>query len=235
VSRASRWLGIEVPDAFVQRKGGFMAWPVLEYTRALSASPDDVLDALAAETAALGPAAEMQIPPEQGALLTMLTALSGGTRAIEIGTFTGYSSICIARGLGPGGRLVCLDRDDAWTAVARKYWAAAGLTDRIELRLGPAAESLAALPEEPVFDLAFVDADKASYAAYYELLLPRIRPGGLIVVDNVFQYGQVLRDRPGSPDAVAMRAFNESLAADPRIELVVLPIADGVAIARRLP
>ncbi|WP_018638186.1 O-methyltransferase [Parafrankia elaeagni] len=218
-------------------KSGFLPPALRGYLVAHGSPPDDILVDLAAETAALGDAGRMQIPAEQGALLTILTAALAPSRAIEIGTFTGYSSLCTARGLPPGGRLLCLDVNDEWTSVARRYWERAGVSDRVELRLGPAAESLAALPEEPTFDLAFIDADKQSYPAYFELLLPRMNTNGLIIVDNVLQSGRVLdeEDAEDSPNVLAIRGFNAALAVDARVQVVVLPVADGLTIARKLP
>jgi caffeoyl-CoA O-methyltransferase len=197
--------------------------------------PDQVLTDLAAETATLGPSAGMQVPAEEGALLTLLTSAVGARQAVEVGTFTGYSALCIARALPADGRLLCLDVSDEWTSIARRYWERAGVADRVELRLGPAADTLAALPPDPVFDIAFIDADKTSYPAYYELLLPRLRPGGLLVVDNVLLNGSVLAMGARHPNTLAMRAFNTALAADPRVRVVMLPLADGVTIAQKLP
>ncbi len=196
---------------------------------------DAVLADLVAETRDLGAVAGMQVAPEQGALLTLLTRLVGATRAVEVGTFTGYSSICIARGLADGGRLVCLDVSARWTAIARRAWAAAGLEDRIELRLGPAEETLAALPAEPDLDLAFVDADKVGYAAYYEALVPRLRPGGLLLVDNTLWGGSAAAPARDDDDAdtAAVKAFNDTVVADARVESVLLPVADGLTLARR--
>ncbi|MCS6916006.1 MAG: class I SAM-dependent methyltransferase [Myxococcales bacterium] len=194
---------------------------------------DPLLDELAAETSALGEVSAMQIAPEQGALLTLLARLMGATRALEIGTFTGYSSLCIARGLREGGQLLTCDVSAEWTAMARRYWQRAGLADRIELRLGPALETLAALPMEPVFDLAFIDADKISYPAYYEAVLPRLRPGGLLLVDNVLWSGRVATQDATDPATQALRHTNARIAADPRVEAVMLPIADGLTLARR--
>ncbi|ABW11352.1 O-methyltransferase family 3 [Parafrankia sp. EAN1pec] len=216
-------------------KSGFLARPLYAYLMAHGSPPDAVLSDLAAETAALGSVARMQIPAEQGSLLTILTAALAPSRAIEIGTFTGYSALSIARGLPAGGRLLCLDVSEQWTSVARRYWERAGVSDRIELRLGPAADSLAALPAEPVFELAFIDADKTSYPTYYELLLPRMKPNGLIIVDNVLQSGRVLDADVTEPSAVAVRAFNRMVADDPRVQVVMLPVADGLTIARKLP
>jgi len=210
-------------------------WPGMRsYLTAHTQRPDGLLTDLEAETAALGGAAGMQVPAEEGALLTLLTSAVGARQAIEVGTFTGYSALCIARALPPGGRLVCLDVSEKWTSIARRYWERAGVDDRVELRLGPAADTLAELPERPEFDIAFIDADKTSYPAYYELLLPRLRPGGLLVVDNVLLDGSVLGRGSRHPNAVAMRAFNAALAADPRVRVVMLPLADGITIAQKL-
>jgi caffeoyl-CoA O-methyltransferase len=152
--------------------------------------------------------------------------------AVEVGTFTGLSSIAIARGLPADGRLICCDVSAEFTAVAERYWARAGLADRIELRLGPAADTLAALPAEPWLDLAFIDADKTGYPTYWELLVPRMRPGGLIVVDNVLRHGQVIA--PVDAEAHAIVAFNQQVLADPRTDAVMIPVADGLTLARRL-
>jgi caffeoyl-CoA O-methyltransferase len=196
--------------------------------------PDDVLQDLAAETvAALGGAAIMQIAPEQGVLLGMLVRLSGATRAVEVGTFTGYSALCIARALGDGGRLLCCDVNEEWTAMARRYWERGGVADRIDLRIGPALDTLRDLPTKPSFDLAFIDADKASYAAYYEELLPRLRRGGLLAVDNTLWSGRILDPEAQDPDTVAIRAFNDRVASDERVTTVLLPIADGLTLVQK--
>jgi caffeoyl-CoA O-methyltransferase len=196
--------------------------------------PDDVLQDLAAETvAALGGAAIMQIAPEQGVLLGMLVRLSGATRAVEVGTFTGYSALCIARALGDGGRLLCCDVNEEWTAMARRYWERGGVADRIDLRIGPALDTLRDLPTEPSFDLAFIDADKASYAAYYEELLPRLRRGGLLAVDNTLWSGRILDPEAQDPDTCAIRAFNDRVASDERVTTVLLPIADGLTLVQK--
>jgi caffeoyl-CoA O-methyltransferase len=195
---------------------------------------DEPLRALIEETSALGDGvAEMQIAPEQGAFLTLLTAAIGAQRAIEVGTFTGYSAICIARGLPESGRLLCLDVNAEWTAIARRYWQAAGVAERIELHLAPAAETLRALPAEPDFDLAFIDADKEGYATYFEELLSRIRPGGVILVDNVLWSGEVVKESASDETVKIIRAFNDQVAADPRVDSTILPIADGLTFARK--
>ena len=155
------------------------------YLTAHSSPPDAVLRELANETVELFPTEMgLAIAPEQGTLMTLLTQLTGAVSAIEIGTFTGYSSICIARGLAAGGRLLCCDISEEWTSVARKYWEKAGLSDRIELRLGPAIDTLRSLPDEEMFDLAFIDADKGGYVDYYEAILPKLAPRGVIAADN---------------------------------------------------
>ncbi len=203
------------------------------YAAAHSKQPDEVLKALSTETLGTGRAAGMQIGPDQGALLTMLAQLVEARFAVEVGTFTGYSSICIARGLEPDGRLLCCDVSEEWTSMARRYWERAGLADRIELRLAPAAETLAALPREPHVDIAFIDADKGGYITYWEELVPRMRPGGLIAVDNVLWSGRVVDSSGNDADTVAIRAFNDHAAADARMNVVVLPVGDGVTLARR--
>ncbi|HMA46863.1 MAG TPA: O-methyltransferase [Frankiaceae bacterium] len=203
------------------------------YLLAHSTPPDPLLADLAEQTRALGDVGRMQITPEQGTFLTLLTASLGARRAVEVGTFTGYSSVCIARGLAPDGHLLCCDVSEEWTSLARRYWARAGLADRVELRLGPAADTLASLPEEPVVDLAFLDANKPGYRAYYELLLPRLRPGGLLLADNVLQHGRVLDPDDHAESTEAIRAFNDRVAADDRVDVVVLPIADGLTLARK--
>ncbi len=194
---------------------------------------DDVQRDLIAATAELGAVAGMQIAPEQGAFMTLLTRLVGVRRAVEVGTFTGYSALCIARGLVPGGRLLCCDVHEGWTAIARRAWARAGLDDRIELRLAPAIETLRALPVDEAIDLAFIDADKQSYGAYYEELVVRLRPGGLLLADNVLWGGAVVDPTATDADVRAIREFNDRVTADPRVEAVLLPVADGLTVARK--
>jgi caffeoyl-CoA O-methyltransferase len=197
-------------------------------------APDPVLERLAKRTGEVaGPRARMQIAPEQGAFMTLLTRLTGARDAIEIGTFTGYSAICIARGLPEGGSLLCLDVSEEWTAVAREAWAEDGIEDRIELRLGPATETLAAIPPGGQFDLAFIDADKTGYEAYVELLHPRLRKGGLLLVDNVLWGGSVIDPERQDEDTQAIRAFNTARANDERWDRVMLPISDGLTLLRK--
>lgn len=203
------------------------------YVVAHSRGEDAVLQALASETQERFPdEARMQIAPEQGALLTLLARLVRARFAVEVGTFTGYSAICLARGLADGGRLVCFDNNEEWTNVAARYWERAGVAGRIELRLGDAHETLASLAGEPPVDLAFIDADKPGYPAYYESVLGRLADGGLIVVDNVLAGGRVLD--PGDDENVrAITAFNTALAEDDRVDVVLLPVADGISLITR--
>jgi caffeoyl-CoA O-methyltransferase len=175
----------------------------------------------------------LQIPPEQGTLMTLLTQLAGARSAIEIGTFTGYSSICLARGLAAGGRLLCCDISEEWTSVARKYWEKAGLADTMELRLGPALDTLRALPADAMFDLAFIDADKTGYLGYWNEVVPRVRPGGTILIDNTFSHGRVIDAGNDSPVVIAVRDFNDHAAADDRVSVVMIPIGDGLTLARK--
>jgi predicted O-methyltransferase YrrM len=196
-----------------------------------SSPPDPVLHELSRETAARYPQqAHMQVDPVQGSLLTVLTRAVKARLAIEIGTFTGYSSICIARGLAPDGKLICCDISEEWTSVAAKYWDKAGLDGRIDLRLGPALDTLGSFPEKPMFDLAFIDGDKDGYLAYWQELVPRMRPGGLLLVDNAFWDGEVVGfTRAGR--VMYIREFNDLAAADPRVDLAMTPVADGLLIA----
>ena len=206
-----------------------------EYMVAHSTQPDEVLRDLADETLRrFGDAAVMQIGPEQGRFMTLLAELTGARNAIEVGTFTGYSSICVARGLADDGKLLCCDVSDEWTSVARKYWQRAGLTGKIELRIGPAAQTLAALPDGTTFDFAFIDADKTGYVRYWDLIVPMTRPGGVILVDNTLSNGRVVDLAEQGDSVVGIRQFNDHAMADPRVELVLLPIGDGLTLARKL-
>ncbi|MGY1594760.1 O-methyltransferase [Geodermatophilus sp. SYSU D00965] len=206
-----------------------------DYVRASSEPPDDVAADLLAETATLADRGEVpptfQIAAEQGTFMQLLTGALGVRRAIEIGTFTGFSALCIARGLPADGSLLCLDRSEEWTAIARRYWARAGLADRIELRLGDAHESLRALPAEPTFDLAFVDADKTGYAAYVDELHPRLTDNGVVLLDNTLAGGRVLDPQTDNERAIA--ELNAALAGDPRWETVLLPLSDGLTMLRK--
>ncbi len=208
-----------------------------DYLLDVSLREPDVLRRLREETAKI-PNAAMQIAPEQGQFMALLVEVMGARNAIEVGTFTGYSSLSVALALPPGGCLVTCDVNAESTAVARRYWAEAGVADRIDLRLAPALETLDALiaeGEAGTFDFAFIDADKTEYDAYYERILTLLRPGGLVSVDNVLWSGRVLDTAKQDPDTRAIRAFNEKIHADPRVSLSLVPIGDGLTLARKRP
>jgi caffeoyl-CoA O-methyltransferase len=203
------------------------------YIVAHGTPPDAIQQELIEETRKLGGISLMQIAPEQGAFMTLLARAIGARRAIEVGTFTGYSSLCIARGLPEGGQLIACDVNTDWTATARRHWEKAGVAAKIDLRIGPAAETIGALPADPVFDLAFIDADKPNYPVYYELILARLRPGGVILVDNVLWMGQVVNPAANDPHTLAIRAFNDAVARDPRVDCAMLAISDGLTLLRK--
>jgi caffeoyl-CoA O-methyltransferase len=217
----------------MEPKSFFLSPEIHAYLVAHGTPPDEVLQELAQETARVGPLAIMQVAPEQGALLTLLTRLVGARRAIEVGTFTGYSSLCIARGLPEDGRLLCCDVSEEWTGIARRFWQKAGVDGRIDLRIAPAAETLRALPEREEWDLAFIDADKPGYPVYYEEILRRLRPGGLILADNVLWMGRVADPAADDAQTQAIRAFNDLVARDARVERVMLPVSDGLTLIRK--
>ena len=214
------------------------SFPVTDEIRSYAVShgswrPDAVVKGLRAETAELGDAADMQIGDDQGQLLTMLARLIGARRAVEVGTFTGYSSMCIARGLADGGSLLCCDVSAEWTEIGRRAWAAAGLANRIDLRIAPALETLRALPRTADIDLVFIDADKPGYADYWAELVPRVRPGGLLLADNVLWSGRISDPEATDANTAALRAFNDLVASDDRVEAMILTAFDGLTIARR--
>jgi caffeoyl-CoA O-methyltransferase len=203
------------------------------YLVAHGAPPDPVQQALIEETAQLGRIARMQIAPEQGAFMSWLARTLGAKRVVEVGTFTGYSTLCLARGLPDDGRVLALDVSRDWTAIGRRHWEKAGVAHKIELRIGPALETLRALPREAVFDLAFIDADKTGYAGYVEEILARLRTGGVILVDNVLWGGAVVDASRQDADTLAIRAFNDSMARDPRVDAVMIPLSDGLTLLRK--
>jgi caffeoyl-CoA O-methyltransferase len=204
-----------------------------EYLVAHCTPPDPLALELTRETQALGDLAVMQTAHDQAALLAMLVRISGARRAIEIGTFTGYSSLAVARALPDGGTLLCCDREPQWTAIAERYWRRAGVADKITLRLDDATDTLAALPAGERFDFAFIDADKGGYLAYFEAILERMDPGGLVTADNVLWMGTVSDPAQVDPTTNAIRDFNDRLAADARVDVVILPVGDGLTVARK--
>jgi caffeoyl-CoA O-methyltransferase len=207
---------------------------VFEYLVAHGTPADDTYRAILEDTQREAKDfAGMQIGPDQYALLTMLTRLVDARFAVEVGTFTGTSSVAIARGLADGGRLLCCDVSEDWTAIARRHWETAGVADRIDLRLAPATETLAALPAGTAVDLAFIDADKPSYIDYYEAIVPMLRPNGLLVADNVLWSGRVVDPDATDDNTVAIRRFNDHVAADERVDRVMLAVGDGITLCRR--
>jgi caffeoyl-CoA O-methyltransferase len=217
----------DVPKSF------FLSPEAQSYLVANGTRPDEIQQELIAATAALGGISMMQISPEQGAFMTLFTRLIGARRVVEVGTFTGYSALCIARGLADDGTLLCCDVSEEWTAIGRRAWERAGVADRITLEIAPALDTLRALPPEPVFDLGFIDADKPSYPGYYEEILGRLRPNGVILVDNVLWGGAAFGPPTDDENTQAIRAFNTMVAADDRVESVILAIGDGLTVARK--
>ena len=199
-----------------------------------SSPRDDALLACERQTEELGGIAVMQMSPEQGALFTVLVGAMGARRAVEVGTFTGYGAICIARGLAPGGRLICCELDPERAEMARGNLDRAGVGDVCDIRVGPALETLRALPADEPIDFAFIDADKLGYSDYFEELLPRMRVGGLIAIDNVLQGGRVLDPEAKDDNTMAMRSLNDRLAGDTRVEVAMVAVADGITFARKL-
>ncbi|MCX5096791.1 class I SAM-dependent methyltransferase [Streptomyces sp. NBC_00365] len=209
---------------------------LLEYVRRSSLREDDILRRLRAETSGLPAALALQVTPEQGQFLALLVGLTGASRVLDIGTFTGYSSLSMARALPPHGRLVTMDISEKWPSIGAPFWREAHVADRIDLRVGDAQETLAKLRAEEgpeSFDLAFVDADKAQYAAYYEAALDLLRPGGLIVLDNTLFFGRVIDPAAQDADTVAIRELNQALLDDDRVDLSLLPLFDGITLARK--
>jgi caffeoyl-CoA O-methyltransferase len=213
-------------------KSFFLTPEIHEYVVAHGTPPDAVQQALIDETAQL-PMAMMQISPEQGAFMTVFTRLIGARQAVEVGTFTGYSAMSIARGLPDDGHLLCCDVSEEWTSIARKAWVDAGVDGKIELKLAPAADTLRALPDEEYVDLAFIDADKPAYPVYYEELLKRLRPNGAILVDNTLWSGRIADADADDEQTLALRAFNDAVAADDRVDTVQLTLGDGLTILRK--
>jgi caffeoyl-CoA O-methyltransferase len=201
-----------------------------DYVVEHGARQDELLRQLAAETAELGGIAIMQIAPEQGALMTLLVQAIGARRALELGTFTGYSAICIARGLPDDGRLVSCDVNEEWAGIARRYFEQAGLAKRIDLRLGPALDTLRTMPADEPFDFAFIDADKVGYLDYYEETLRLLRPGGLAMIDNVLRGGRVAEPDPDDEGDRVLVELNERIITDQRVEVAMVAVSDGITL-----
>jgi len=216
----------------MSRGSFFLSDQLGDYVFAHNSPEDAVLAALAAETAQM-PEAMMQSGREVGLLLQVLTRMAGATDAVEVGTFTGYSSICIARALAPGGTLRCFDVSETYTDVARRYWADAGLDDRIELTIGPAIDGLRALPTEPTIDVAYVDADKGGYISYFDEIVPRLRPGGVLVADNTLFSGAVVDASRTDDSSEGIRRFNDHVLTDERVDVAYLTVSDGVTICQK--
>ena len=219
-----------------------MSSRTIEFTEALHAyllsvavREPDILARLRAETEPME-MSMMQISPEQGALMALLVELIGARKCIEIGVYTGYSALCVARAMGPEGRLIACDINEDWTEVAKRYWREAGVAENIDMRLAPAAktlDSLIAAGESGTFDFAFIDADKPGYDGYYERCLTLLRNGGLIAIDNVLWQGRVADPAIEDEDTVAIRALNDKLTGDERVSLCMVPIGDGLTLARK--
>lgn len=198
-----------------------------------SSGRDEVLERLQRETEELGDRAVMQVAPDQGALITLLVRAIGARKALELGTFTGYSAICIARGLPPDGQLLTCDVSEEWTAIASRYFEQAGVAERIEIRLGPALDTLRSLPAADRIDFAFIDADKEGYPEYYEQVVERLRGGGVVMIDNVLRGGAVLDAGDDSAGNRAVRELNDRIASDQRVHAAMLGVADGITLALR--
>ena len=212
-----------------------MTEEIQEYLVAHSVREPAILAELRAETAGM-PDAQMQIGPEQGQLMALLARLIGARRCIEVGVYTGYSSLAVALALPDDARIIACDVSEEWTSVARRYWQKAGVAHKIDLRLQPAARTLQALidaGESGRYDFAFVDADKPAYSVYYELLLELLRPGGLMTIDNTLWSGRVADPAEQDANTLALRAFNELVYRDQRIDLSLLPVGDGLTLARK--
>ncbi len=213
----------------------FLDEAVAAYAIDHSTGPDGIQRDLIEATRALGSPAQMQIGPLQGAFMTILARAIQPRLAVEVGTFTGYSALAVAKALQPGGRLVCCDISERWTAIARRYWELAGVTDRIDLRIGPALDTLRSLPPDPPIDMAFIDAAKTEYIDYYEELLARLSDRGVILVDNVLWGGAVADPDCDDETTEALRTFSAHVIADPRVIVAVLPVGDGLSLISRAP
>jgi caffeoyl-CoA O-methyltransferase len=219
----------------VRSRSQFVDDVAREYACDHTSAPDNLQQELQAVTRErTGTASGMQIGDDQAVFMGILARSMVARSGLEVGTFTGYSALALARGMGPEGRLLCCDVSEEWTAIAREYWEKAGVSERIELRIGPALETLRDLPLSGQFDIAFLDADKVTYPAYYEEIIPRLRLGGLLIVDNTLQGGRVLDPEATDDSTVAVREVNERIAADDRVRTVMLPIGDGITLVEKV-
>jgi predicted O-methyltransferase YrrM len=209
----------------------FLPEKISRYIAEHAVREPEVLRELRKATRAV-PSSGMQIGADQGQLMALLVRLMGARRCLEIGTYTGYSALAVALALPPDGRIVCCDISEEWTAVGKPFWKKAGVAEKIDLRIGAALETLQGL--EGPFDFVFIDADKENYLRYYERCLALVRPGGLIAVDNVLWSGEVANDKARDGATVALRAFNDAVHRDPRVDLAMLSIGDGVTLLRKL-
>ncbi|MBN35710.1 MAG: SAM-dependent methyltransferase [Rhodospirillaceae bacterium] len=219
----------------MQRKTIGLSDELYDYVVATTHADDDILARLRDETSTMEQSG-MQIAPEQGQFMALMARLIGARRVIEVGVFTGYSSLCVARALGEEGHLVACDVNEDWTAIARRYWEAAEVDQRIDLRLAPATDTLEGLiadGQAATFDMAFIDADKVNYDIYYERCLELVRPGGLVMVDNVLWGGAVIDAKDTSADTGAIRALNIKMGSDERVDVALLPVGDGLSLARK--
>jgi predicted O-methyltransferase YrrM len=220
----------------VSNKTFTLSEPLYRYVLENSLREPEVLRELREETAKL-PLARMQIAPEQGQFMALLAKLMGARRCLEVGVFTGYSSLCVALALPGGGRIIACDTSREWTDIARRYWQRAGVADKVELKIGPAVQTLDALiagDASGTFDFAFIDADKENYPVYFERTLKLLRTGGLAVIDNTLWSGKVADSADHDPDTEAIRAFNSSLSRDSRVFLSLVPIGDGLTLAMNI-
>jgi O-methyltransferase len=209
---------------------------LLTYLRASSLREDAILRELRTETATYPMGGAMQVMAEEGQFLSFLVKLTNARTVLEIGTFTGYSALSMAKALPPDGRLITCDITHRWSSIGERYWQRAGVADRIEVRIGDAAQTLTNLLAEQgqgFVDFAFIDADKVNYRTYYEQTLQLVRPGGLIAIDNTFYFGRVVDTEDNSPDTTEIRLLNSSLLADDRVDLSMLPMADGITLVRK--
>ena len=214
------------------RRSFLLTQRIHDYLAEHGPAVDEHQRALIEESARMGNPG-MQVGADQGALMTLLARISGARDAIEIGTYIGYSALCIARGLPEDGTLICCDLSAEWTSIGRRQWDAAGVGHKIQVRIGPAIDTLRSLPRRESFDFAFIDADKAPYVDYYEELAPRMRPGGLILADNVLSSGRVVDPTENGDSTRSIRRFNDRVRDDPRVESMILPIGDGLTLARK--